>query len=41
MGHTKDYVKVAVEEASWEGRLGANILVRVPVSKFLTDEILR
>ena len=41
VGHTKDYVKVAVEEASWEGRLGANILVRVPVSKFLTDEILR
>jgi len=36
IGHTKDYVKIAVEA---EGN-GVNTLIKVPVKKFLTDEIL-
>ena len=39
VGHTKDYVKVAVK-ASGHGELGENLLVTVPVGGFLTDEIL-
>ena len=39
VGHTKDYVKVAL--AAETGRtLGSNTIVRVPVRGFLTDEIL-
>lgn len=41
VGHTKDYVKVAVEEGSQEGKTGPNMVIRVPISNFLTDEILR
>lgn len=39
VGHTKDYVKVALA-AEADRRLGGNTIVRVPVSGFLTDEIL-
>ncbi len=37
-GHTKDYVKVAVDAA--DGTLRENMLVTVPVKEFLTDEVL-
>lgn len=42
IGHTKDYVKVALEASALPGgrRAEANTLVRVPVRSFLTDEIL-
>lgn len=42
IGHTKDYVKVAVKATdSGQGReLSPNLLVKVPVRGFLTDEIL-
>lgn len=39
VGHTKDYVKVAVA-ADGEERLGENALARVRVREFLTEEIL-
>ncbi len=39
VGHTKDYVKVAIK-SSGHGELGENLLVTVPVGGFLTDEIL-
>lgn len=39
VGHTKDYVKVAVA-ADGEERLGENALARVRVKEFLTEEIL-
>jgi len=38
LGHTKDYVKVALPLE--EDKLGSNMLVKVRVREFLTDEIL-
>ena len=42
IGHTKDYVKVAVRvtDAGPSRELSPNVLVKVPVKGFLTDEIL-
>ena len=41
IGHTKDYVKVAIESrVQEEAKLAANTVVRVRVTGFLTDEIL-
>lgn len=41
IGHTKDYVKVAVEvKRGAQEKSGVNMLVKVPVRGFLTDEIL-
>lgn len=37
-GHTKDYVKVAVDAA--DGTLKENMLITVPVKEFLNDEVL-
>ena len=39
VGHTGDYVKVAVESEGTNGE-AANIFVKVLVKGFLTDEIL-
>ncbi len=36
VGHTRDYVKVAVEDTG----LKTNQVVKVPVKGFLTDEVL-
>ena len=42
LGHTRDYVKVAIdaEDSALGGSLAINRLVEVPVRGFLTDEIL-
>lgn len=42
VGHTKDYVKVALraDEGQKKGRMCANTLVKVGIQGFLTDEIL-
>lgn len=42
-GHTKDYVKIALREEDRTGESGmlrANMLVKIPVTGFLTEEIL-
>ncbi len=40
LGHTKDYVKVAVPEENASGRTGINCITQVEVKSILTDEIL-
>ncbi len=40
LGHTKDYVKIAVPEENATGRTGINCITQVEVKSILTDEIL-
>ena len=40
VGHTEDYVKVALKAEDDMGRCRLNTMVKVKVSAFLTDEIL-
>lgn len=40
LGHTKDYVKVAVPVREDKGALQSNSIIQVAITSFLTDEIL-